>query len=131
HLRHSWAVGGRLGWIVNPQLLTYVAGGYTEATFGDVNYVSNLFPSFGAPTGLQVPGRTYSGWFIGAGTEYALGWFRGLYLKTEYRFADYGSRNDAVICTTAALCGIVGPTSFSEHTHPFVQTIRTELVWRF
>src|SRR5262245_36469611 len=91
HLRHSWAVGGRLGWIVNPQLLTYVAGGYTEATFGDVNYVSNLFPSFGAPTSLQVPGRTYSGWFIGAGTEYALGWFRGLYLKTEYRFADYGS----------------------------------------
>lgn len=130
-MRHSWAVGGRLGWLVTPKLLSFVSGGYTQASFGDVNYVSNLFPSFGAPTGLQLPGRTYSGWFIGAGAEYALGWLPGLFWKSEYRFADYGERLDTVLCTSAALCGLAGPTAFAERTHPFVQTVRTELVWRF
>ena len=43
----------------------------------------------------------------------------------------YGTRLDAVICTSAALCGSVGPTAFAEQTHPYVQTVRTELVWRF
>jgi len=131
HLRHAWAVGARFGWIVTPRFLAFVDGGYTQASFGDVNYVSNLFGSVGTPTGLQLPARTYSGWFIGAGTEYALGWLPGLFWKNEYRFADYGTRLDTVICTSAALCGLVGPTAFAEQTHPFVQTVRTELVWRF
>jgi hypothetical protein len=34
-----WAVGGRLGWLVTPTLLTYVSGGYTQARFNEVNYV--------------------------------------------------------------------------------------------
>jgi outer membrane immunogenic protein len=29
----AWALGGRIGWLVNPQLLTYVAGGYTGAHY--------------------------------------------------------------------------------------------------
>ena len=124
-------MGGRLGWLLAPKTLTYMSGGYTEASFGDVTYLSNLFPSFGAPTGLQLPGRTYSGWFVGAGAEIGLGWLPGLFLKTEYRFANYGTRLDTVICTAAALCGVVGPTSFAEQTHPYAQTVRTELVWRF
>ena len=37
------------------------------------------------------PKHTYTGWFIGAGYEYGLGWLPGLFWKTEYRFADYGS----------------------------------------
>ena len=32
-LNWSWAVGGRLGWLVTPSLLTYVSGGYTQADF--------------------------------------------------------------------------------------------------
>jgi outer membrane immunogenic protein len=130
-LRREWAVGGRLGWLVRPQLLAYVSGGYTQASFGTVNYVNAIFPVIGTPTGLQLPSRTHHGWFLGAGTEYALSWLPGVFWKNEYRFADYGTRTDAVICTAAALCGVVGPTAFAERNHPFVQTVRTELVWRF
>lgn len=130
-LSRSWAAGGRLGWLVNPQLLTYVSGGYTEAQFDAVNYVSALFPAIGAPVGLQLPGRTQQGWFLGGGVEYAIGWLPGLFVKTEYRYADYGTVTETVNCTAAALCGLVGPTSFAERLHPTVQTITTELVWRF
>jgi outer membrane immunogenic protein len=130
-MRHAWAVGARFGYIVTPRFLTFVDAGYTQASFGTVDYVSNLFPVFGAPTGLELSARTYSGWFVGAGTEYALGWLPGLFWKSEYRFANYGSRTDTVICTSAALCGVAGPTAFAEQTHPYVQTVRTELVWRF
>jgi outer membrane immunogenic protein len=129
-LRWEWAVGGRLGWLVNPQLLTYVSAGYTEASFGDVNYTIAVFPVIGQTTGLQLPGRTYQGWFVGSGVEYAIGWLPGLFWKNEYRFADYRSRTDTVLCTSAA-CGVVGPTAFGERIHPYVQTVRTELVWRF
>ena len=130
-LRWEWAVGGRLGLLVHPQLLTYVSIGYSEASFGDVNYDLAIFPAFGRPTGLQLPSRTYRGWFLGGGTEYSIGWLPGLFWKNEYRFADYGARTDAVVCTSAALCGALGPTAFAERTRPYVQTFRTELVWRF
>lgn len=130
-LRRAWAVGARLGWLVGPPLLTYVSAGYTEATFGDVNYSLSIFPNIGTSTGLQLPERAYRGWFVGGGVEYALGWLPGLFWKTEYRFADYRARTDNVICTSAALCGLVGPTAFAERIHPYVQTVRSELVWRF
>ena len=130
-LRREWAVGGRLGWLVSPQLLTFFSAGYTEASFGDVNYAGALFPTLGAPTGLQLPGRTYHGWFIGGGTEYALPWLHGLSWNTEYRFAQFDARADTVLCTSATLCGAAGPTAFAERIQPFSQTVRTELVWRF
>jgi outer membrane immunogenic protein len=93
--------------------------------------VSALFPTTGLMTGLQVPGRTYEGWFIGSGVEYAFGWLPGLYWKNEYRFADYAAKTTTVMCTAASLCGVVGSTAFAERIHPYVQTVRTELVWRF
>jgi hypothetical protein len=47
-----------------------------------------------------------------------------LFWKTEYRFADYGRQN-----LTEFTAGV--PNGILESTHPYVQTIRTELVWRF
>jgi outer membrane immunogenic protein len=131
NLHQQWAVGARLGWLVGPQLLTYVSAGYTEASFGDVNYRFALFPIFGTPTGLQLPARTHQGWFLGGGAEYAVGWLPGLFWKNEYRFADFGTRSDTVLCNSAALCGVLGATALAERNHPYVQTVRTELVWRF
>src|SRR5262245_14275306 len=130
-LRSAWSVGGRIGWLVNPQLLTFISGGYTEASFGEVNYAFAVFPVAGNATGLQLPKRTYQGWFIGGGAEYAIGWVPGLFWKNEYRFADYDTRTDTVLCTSAALCGAVGGTAFAEQIHPYVHTVRTELVFRF
>jgi len=49
-------------------------------------------------------------------------WFHGLSLKSEYRFADYGSK-DLPILNTLSVASV--------NIHPYVQTIRTALVYRF
>jgi len=141
-LRSSWAVGGRIGWLVTPNLLTFFSAGYTQANFDEVNYVN------GAQTALAVqlapgtnfalaafPGaifqresQRYSGFFLGGGTEYAIQWWPGLFWKTEYRFADYRSETTPLICITCTVA--VGP-GLAERVHPYVQTVRSELVWRF
>jgi opacity protein-like surface antigen len=69
-----------------------------------------------------LPATTFNGWFIGGGAEAMLPWFRGLSVKSEYRFADYGAKDVPILNQ---------PTVASAHLHPFVQTIRTSLVYRF
>ena len=120
-LRNSWAVGGRIGWIAFQPLLVYVSAGFTEARFNAVNLVEALS---GIPTQFSVDRHTYSGWFIGTGYEYALNFFPGLFWKTEYRFADYGT--DRV-----RFLGGGRDTGDSFDQRKFVQTVRSELVWRF
>jgi outer membrane immunogenic protein len=144
-LSSSWAVGGRVGWLVTPTLLTFVSGGYTRANFDAVDYTNNFASSAIALTspsaslaiattgspGLQLGAQSYDGFFIGGGAEYALGWWRNVFWKTEYRFADYRSATTTINCVNAALCGTSGPIGLSERIHPTVQTVRSELVWRF
>jgi outer membrane immunogenic protein len=142
-LRSSWAVGGRIGWLVTPTLLAYVSGGVTEARLREVDFATNstttvhfldnfLLVGSGAP-GLQLGAQRYNGFFIGGGIEYAIDWWPGLFWKNEYRFADYRSATTSINCVNAALCGAtwVGPTGIAERIHTYVQTVRTELVWRF
>jgi outer membrane immunogenic protein len=123
-LKDAWAVGGRVGYLILPQLLTYVSGGYTEARFGAVHFYDD---TFGGPDGVHVNGRTYSGWFIGSGYEYGLNFLLpGLFWKTEYRFSSYdGERNPVIDTPTGTLTGDV------IHSEKWVQTIRSELVWRW
>jgi len=40
-MRWSWAIGGRVGYLVTPSLLTYVSAGYTEADFSGVSFAHN------------------------------------------------------------------------------------------
>jgi outer membrane immunogenic protein len=124
-LKSSWAAGGRIGWIPfqASQLLVYVAGGYAEARFNAINLVAAID---GSPTPLSVDKHTYSGWFLGTGYEYGLSWFpvQGLFWKTEYRFADYGT--DRVRLLSAGF-----DTGDGFDQRKYVQTIRSELVWRF
>ena len=120
-LRHSWAAGGRVGWLVTPQFLTFVSGGYTQARFSGVTYAR-----LAGPVDVSLSAATYSGYFIGSGVEYNFGWHPNLTWRTEYRFADYRSKDVAEFTTsTGALTGNVS------RNHPYVQTIRSELVWRF
>ena len=44
-LDSQWSVGGRVGYLVLPQLLTYVSGGYTQAHLE----VRSNCPSFNLP----------------------------------------------------------------------------------
>ena len=83
-LSSAWSVGGRIGWVVMPNFMTYFSGGYTEATFDQQNYAF-----LGVPTGISTGKQTYKGWFLGAGDEYALSFLPGLFWKTEYRFSEF------------------------------------------
>ncbi len=123
-LKSSWAAGGRIGWLpFQERLLVFVSAGYTQAKFGAVNF---HFADGSGPTGFSLAKNTYDGWFIGSGYEYGIGFLPGLFWKTEYRFADYGKEHVNVLRTAGNT--ITGATIES---HKYVQTVRSELVWRF
>jgi outer membrane immunogenic protein len=123
-LSSAWAVGGRVGWVVLPKLMTYFSGGYTEATFDRTNFNFN-FPAFG-PTPLYIGQATYKGWFLGAGDEYAVSMLPGLFWKTEYRVSQFDVRTNPFLLSPGAVA-----TGFSEDSKKWVQTVRSELVYRF
>lgn len=128
----SWAVGGRAGYVVTPRLLTYFDGGFTQARFDSVNY--NLAIAGGGPTGLGLAAQTYNGWFIGSGFEYAFDWLpiSGLFLKTEYRYSQFGGNNGvSVPITGTAGGGLVVPAGVALNSQKATQMVSTELVWRF
>ncbi len=130
-LRDSWAVGGRIGYLVTPHLMTYFDGGWTEARFSSVTYATGA----GAPSGFGIPGQTYQGWFVGGGTEYALefAWLPiyGLFWRNEYRFSEFQSLNVPVISTATGTQLTIGGIPNFEATKPYEQTITSSLVWRF
>ena len=119
----AWAAGGRIGWVVFPKLLAYVSGGFTEAHFDQINFTRvNLTPQ---SPGFFTPAHTYNGWFLGTGYEYGFDFLPGLFWKTEYRFADYSAVDLPILVPSGALSGV------GFNSQKTVQTIRTELVWRF
>jgi outer membrane immunogenic protein len=120
----AWSGGGRVGWLAFPSLLTYFSAGYTEATFDRVNF-NFVFPPF-APTGFFLDKATYHGYFIGAGDEYALNFLPGLFWKTEYRLSTFDHRANPFLSVATGL-----PTGASEDSKKWVQTVRSELVYRF
>jgi outer membrane immunogenic protein len=120
--KYSRAAGGRIGWLpFQAQLLVFVSGGYTQTQFDQVNFVSTIGP----PANLAAAKHTYSGWFIGSGYEYGVAFLPGLFWKTEYRFADYGTEQ------VALLDGAGVPQGDFMESRKYIQTIRSALVWRF
>jgi outer membrane immunogenic protein len=122
--RNAWAVGGRIGYLPYSNLLTFVSGGWTQARFDEIDYSLNLAP---APFALPAfsPAHTYNGWFIGGGYEYRLPWWQNLTWKTEYRFSSFRAADLPILFANGA------PTGFAINSEKFIQTVRTELVWRF
>jgi outer membrane immunogenic protein len=123
----AWAVGGRIGYLVTPNVFTYWNGGYTETRFDQINLSDD--DGDGTPFGT-IGGHTYHGWFIGGGTEIALsGLFglpltSGLFWRSEYRYSSFNSANLTVTPSGAGTLGV-------ENMKPYVQTITTSLVWKF
>jgi outer membrane immunogenic protein len=122
----AWYAGARAGLLPLPSLLTYVDGGFTEATFGKT--ALSLQTVAPAPSPISLSGHTFNGWFIGSGTEYAFTWLpiHGLFWRTEYRYSMYQGAN---VGSTFNATGL--PTGVGQHMSPQVQTITTSLVWRF
>jgi len=119
----AWAVGGRIGYLITPNFLTYWDGGYTQTHFDQANY--SLLSSPSTNLGYALPGTTFDGWFLGSGFEYSFNWLvPGLFLKTEYRFSSFDSK-------TITDTGPLNLNLFSESLRPYVQTVTTQLVYRF
>jgi outer membrane immunogenic protein len=122
-LDSQWAVGVRAGYLVLPQLLTYVSGGYTQAHWKSTDL--NTFGALVNPN-FTLPGSTKGGWFIGTGDEYALSFLPGLFWKTEYRYAQFDRSNvDVLNAPAGTITGFGSTQKFTEHS------VRSELVYRF
>jgi outer membrane immunogenic protein len=120
----AWSVGGRIGWAVAPQVLSYFSGGWTETRFDQINLRGDIL---GNPTGNVFPAHTYNGWFLGGGFEYNFTWLpiQGLFLRTEYRYTST-NREDLTAFNLVTLA----PGNVL-HSKKEVQTVTTSLVWRF
>jgi outer membrane immunogenic protein len=126
-LRDTWAVGVRVGYLIAPNVLSYVNGGYTGADWSGSTIVNQ---NTGVTVGAHTNSFTTQGWFLGGGVENNLDIFGvtapGWFMKTEYRGAYYSNKNsDWLNDVTNTQFGL--STTFK----PFVQTISTSLVYRF
>jgi outer membrane immunogenic protein len=103
-MQERWLVTarGKLGWTVWDKTMIYVTGGGAWAKIDSSSFFGNL--AFGARGGLQ--SDTRSGWTVGAGAEYALGY--GWSVKGEYLYVDFGSWTTFSQCPTATNGCLVG-----------------------
>jgi outer membrane immunogenic protein len=119
----QWAVGARVGYLVLPQLLTYVSGGYTQGHWKSTDLTSTVLPAGGVLA--RLPGATKGGWFVGTGDEYALSFLPGLFWKTEYRYSEFDRANVAITDPFGVAIGTSETQKIREHS------VRSELVYRF
>jgi outer membrane immunogenic protein len=121
----NWAGGVRLGYLVAPNVLSYVNGGYTGSHWSGTTEL-NLA---GFPTAIHTNAFNLNGVFFGGGVENSLDIFGihmpGLFMKTEYRASWYNSKNINELTPVNALVGT--DIGFK----PFVETVETSLVYRF
>ena len=126
-LRDTWAVGARIGYLIAPNVLSYVNGGFTGSNWSGTTLVTSF-------NGTTLFGHTNSfnrnGWFLGGGIENSLNFFGisapGWFMKTEWRVAEFDRTDIAQLSNTTNL-SIGSNISF----RPIVQTVSTSLVYRF
>ena len=92
-------------------------GGYTEARFN----TTDLRDATGiTATTVSLASRTYHGWFLGGGTEFADRLIPGLFWKSEYRFADYGSKDNFAVASS----GLAARLERTTHSIALIPTCR-------
>jgi len=125
-LRDTWAAGVRLGYLVAPQVYSYVNAGYTGSEWSGTSLSSLAF----GPTLATTPSFHRDGWFVGGGVENSLNFFGitapGWFMKTEYRSAFF---DRITLPETIVPSGLPAGTAVT--FKPWVQTISTSLVYRF
>jgi outer membrane immunogenic protein len=127
-LSTSYAAGVRLGYLVAPNVLSYVNAGYSGSEWSGASF-STLAAAGGAAL-FTTPSFHRDGFFIGGGVENNLNIFGitapGWFMKTEYRSAFYDRITLPESFVTTGL-----PTPNSVTFKPIVQTVSTSLVYRF
>jgi outer membrane immunogenic protein len=124
---YSWAAGVRLGYLIAPNVLSYVNGGYSDSHWKGTTLLNS---GTGLNSGFHTDGFNRGGWFVGSGVENNLNIFGisapGWFMKTEYRAAYYDTKN------ISELANVTNITNGTDITFkPLVQTISTSLVYRF
>jgi outer membrane immunogenic protein len=126
-LRTSYAGGVRVGYLVAPNVLSYVNGGYSGSQWSGSSLSS---VSFGGPALTTTGSFTRNGFFVGGGVENNLDIFGisfpGLFMKTEYRAAYYGNINLPETVIATGLPAVTTPTFKA-----WDETVTTSLVYRF
>jgi outer membrane immunogenic protein len=126
-MQDAWAAGARLGYLVAPNVLSYVNGGYSGSHWSGTTMMNQFS---GALVGVHTNSFNVNGAFVGGGFENSLNIFGisspGWFMKTEYRAAYYGNKN-----ITEFFDGTNLPIGHDIAFKPFVQTISTSLVYRF
>src|SRR5437764_4839543 len=123
----AWAAGVRVGYLVAPNVLSYVNGGYSGSHWSGTTFLSTVS---GFAVGDHTNSFNRSGAFIGGGVENNLNIFGisapGWFMKTEYRAAYYGRQNISEFADGTNLS-----TGHDISFKPWTQTISTSLVYRF
>jgi outer membrane immunogenic protein len=124
---YAYAAGVRVGYLVAPNVLSYVNGGYSNSHWKGATLFNT---GIGAPVGYT-NGFNRGGWFIGGGVENDLNFFGirapGWFMKTEYRSAFYDTKNITQFNPDGTLLEGGRDITFK----PWVQTITTSIVYRF
>jgi len=115
----SFAVGARAGWLLTPEVMPFIEGGFTQAHFSSAAIVSSFNGANIA--GFATPAFVHGGWFIGAGAETMI--IPNWYLRGEYRYSDYGMKS----LPEAVPAG----TLFRVNFHPTTQTFGVALKYKF
>jgi outer membrane immunogenic protein len=123
----SWAAGVRVGWLVAPNVLSYINGGYSGTHWSG----TSMFSTFsGFPAGVHTNSFNQNGWFVGGGVENNLNIFGitapGWFMKTEYRSAFYDKKTINELADGTNL-----PIGRDITFKSWNQTISTSLVYRF
>ena len=126
-IHSSWAVGGRIGYLVTPTVLTYVNGGYTNERLGGINATGFGIPAGPAAT-ITTSSTNQGGWFTGGGFEAPVTIIpiKGLFFYTEYRYSVFNTKT--LPATSTGLGGIV-VTGMNVKTS--TQTVVSGLDYRF
>ena len=59
----AWFAGARAGYLLTPDVLAYLSGGFTQSSFSDVQLLNTGIASQPLPD--MLPAATYNGWFVG------------------------------------------------------------------
>ena len=119
------ALPGPSGYLVAPNVLSYVNGGYSGSHWSGSTFLS---PFSGVAAGAHTNSFNRNGWFIGGVVENNLNIFGitapGWFMKTEYRSAFYDRKNiNELVDGTNALVG------HDIRLNTWTQTISTSLVY--
>ena len=126
-MEDAWAAGVRFGYLVAPNVYSYVNAGYSGSHWSGTTLLGNFT---GTPVGAHTNSFNANGWFVGGGVENNLNIFGitapGWFMKTEYRAAYYDRKSLTEFTDVGNI-----PTGLDISFKPWVQTISTSLVYRF